>query len=80
LKPCDSYSFNQLLTEHRFDREKVYAVGIPCEGMADINKVRQAVDGIAKLTFDENGILTLKLDSRGRQGTQGYREARHTGV
>jgi hypothetical protein len=27
LKPCDTYSFNQLLTEHRFDREKVYAVG-----------------------------------------------------
>ena len=24
LKPCDTYSFNQLLTEHRFDREKVY--------------------------------------------------------
>ena len=36
LKPCDTYSFNQLLTEHRFDREKVYAVGIPCEGMADV--------------------------------------------
>ena len=29
LKPCDTYSFNQLLTEHRFDRERVYAVGIP---------------------------------------------------
>ena len=24
LKPCDTYSFNQLLTEHRFDKEKVY--------------------------------------------------------
>ena len=21
LKPCDTYSFNQLLTEHRFDKE-----------------------------------------------------------
>ena len=44
LKPCDTYSFNQLLTEHRFDREKVYAVGIPCEGMADISKVK-AISG-----------------------------------
>ena len=42
LKPCDTYSFNQLLTEHRFDREKVYAVGIPCEGMADISKIKQS--------------------------------------
>ncbi len=39
LKPCDTYSFNQLLTEHRFDREKVYAVGIPCDGMIDIELV-----------------------------------------
>ena len=28
LKPCDTYSFNQLLTEHRFARDKVYAVGV----------------------------------------------------
>lgn len=40
LKPCDSYSFNQLLTEHRFDREKVYAVGIPCDGMMDASTVK----------------------------------------
>ena len=40
LKPCDTYSFNQLLTEHRFDREKVYAIGIPCDGMLDIHKIR----------------------------------------
>ena len=40
LKPCDTYSFNQLLTEHRFDREKVYAIGIPCNGMADSDKIK----------------------------------------
>lgn len=32
LKPCDSYSFNQLLTEHRIDRTHIYALGIPCKG------------------------------------------------
>ncbi len=42
LKPCDTYSFNQLLSEHRFDREKVYAVGIPCDGMADIYKIKKS--------------------------------------
>ncbi len=47
LKPCDTYSFNQLLTEHRFDKEKVYAVGIPCEGMVDVRKIKETVgDGI----------------------------------
>ena len=50
LKPCDTYSFNQLLTEHRFDREKVYAVGIPCEGMADVSKLKNICgEGIVKI-------------------------------
>ena len=54
LKPCDTYSFNQLLTEHRFDREKVYAVGIPCEGMADVEKVKaQCGDGILSIDCGE---------------------------
>ena len=65
LKPCDTYSFNQLLTEHRFDREKVYAVGIPCEGMADINKVK-AITGEGILAIGANGekltVTTLYND------------------
>ena len=65
LKPCDTYSFNQLLTEHRFDREKVYAVGIPCEGMADIDKIRGRVgDGIAKIECGEKiSVTTLYEDA-----------------
>ena len=56
LKPCDTYSFNQLLTEHRFDREKVYAVGIPCEGMADVNKLKGKADGIASVDCREDAM------------------------
>ena len=40
LKPCDTYSFNQLINEHRVDREKVYIIGVECRGMIDIRKVR----------------------------------------
>ena len=62
LKPCDTYSFNQLLTEHRFDREKVYAVGIPCEGMADIAKVKAvAGDGILKITSEGDELIVENL-------------------
>lgn len=66
LKPCDTYSFNQLLTEHRFDREKVYAVGIPCEGMADIDKVKEIVgDGIASVdcSGEQMAVTTLYDDA-----------------
>jgi len=62
LKPCDSYSFNQLLTEHRFDREKVYAVGIPCDGMIDASTAKAlAPDGLtgAERIGDELVVHTL---------------------
>ena len=58
LKPCDTYSFNQLLTEHRFNREKVYAVGIPCEGMVDIAKVK-AICGEGIVSVDCNEKLSV---------------------
>ncbi len=65
LKPCDTYSFNQLLTEHRFDREKVYAVGIPCAGMADIDKVKAiSGDGILSVDCGETiQVTTLYSDA-----------------
>ena len=66
LKPCDTYSFNQLLTEHRFDREKVYAVGVPCEGMADLSKVKAiAGEGISSVDFNEEGITVTTLYNDG---------------
>ena len=64
LKPCDTYSFNQLLTEHRFDREKVYAVGIPCEGMADIAKVKAiSGEGITNVESVGDNIVVTTLYS-----------------
>ena len=65
LKPCDTYSFNQLLTEHRFDREKVYAVGIPCDGMVDINKIKAITgDGISNIVCgDKIKINTIYDES-----------------
>jgi ferredoxin len=63
LKPCDTYSFNQLLTEHRFDREKVYAVGIPCEGMADIAKIKEICgEGISSIVCGEKIAVTTIYD------------------
>ena len=60
LKPCDTYSFNQLLTEHRFNRENVYVIGIPCDGMVDINKIKAIVgDGIVSIDDGD----TLKVET-----------------
>ena len=62
LKPCDTYSFNQLLTEHRFDREKVYAVGVPCEGMVDTMKLKAITgEGISEIKEDGDNILVTTI-------------------
>ena len=73
LKPCDAFSFSQLLTEHRIKREQVYVVAIPCYGKADIDKIKakgiNGVTAIAPSADRENLIVstiygdeTVKLD------------------
>ncbi len=40
LKPCDTYSFNQLIKEHRINREKVYVIAVECLGKLDVEKMK----------------------------------------
>lgn len=59
LKPCDTYSFNQLIKEHRVKREKTYIIGVGCKGNLDIDKIRNAgIKGIESITEDGD---TLKI-------------------
>jgi len=74
LKPCDTYSFNQLLTEHRFDREKVYAVGIPCDGMLDIGKIK-ALAGDGLVSADVKGDSVTVTDLYGETKTLALTDA-----
>ncbi len=62
LKPCDSYSFNQLCTEHRVDRDKVYAIGVGCKGKIDVEKIRKAgIKGITAITSDSDTLIVDTL-------------------
>ena len=64
LKPCDSYSFNQLLKEHRVDREKAYIIGVGCKGKLDIETIRkQGVKGIEEISGAsmDDACDTLKI-------------------
>ena len=62
LKPCDSYSFNQLLAEHRVDREKAYIIGVGCKGKLKIENIN--ADGILDVEGaaypDCSEMLTVK--------------------
>ena len=56
IKPCDSYSLNQLCTEHRVDREKVYALGVGCRGKIDVEKLRaKGIKGM--ISAEEDGDM-----------------------
>lgn len=61
LKPCDTYSFNQLLTEHRFDREKVYAIGVPCDGMLDGGKLRDRAGELSSFAVEGDTVTVETL-------------------
>lgn len=50
LKPCDTYSFNQLIKENRVVRDKAYIIGIGCKGKLDVEKIKaQGVKGILNI-------------------------------
>lgn len=64
LKPCDSYSFNQLLKEHRVNREKAYIIGVGCGGKLDIENIKkQGIKGIETISGIEmnDNADTLKI-------------------
>ncbi len=60
LKPCDTYSFNQLVKEHRIVRENVYVVGIPGGPKLDAEKIKaKGITGILNVNND-NGTLKIE--------------------
>ena len=57
VKPCDSYSLQQLIKEHRVNREKIYIIGIECFGKTDIEKVKdRGLNAICDITEDDTSI------------------------
>lgn len=51
LKPCDTYSFNQLIKEHRISKDKIYVIGVGCKGKLDIEKIKaMGIKGITSIS------------------------------
>ena len=62
IKPCDSYSLNQLCTEHRVNRDQVYALGVGCRGKIDPEKLRaMGIKGITDITEDGDMLTVTTL-------------------
>lgn len=62
MKPCDTYSFNQLIKEHRVVRENVYIIGIPSWGKVDAEKIKSlGITGITGAKRDGNDVVVSTL-------------------
>ena len=58
MKPCDTYSFNQLLKEHRIVRDNVYVIAIDCEGKLDIDKIKsKGIKGILSVKEEGDEVI-----------------------
>lgn len=62
VKPCDSYSLQQLIKEHRVDREKVYIIGIQCFGKTDIEKIKQGgINAVSSIKETEDSVIAESI-------------------
>ena len=76
LKPCDTYSFNQLIREHRVVRENAYIIGVGCRGKLDIEKIKKETKGITSVSGTElDGSDDIKIESIYGDKTISYTDA-----
>lgn len=62
LKPCDTFSFNQLVKEHRIKRENIHVVAIECQGKIDIRKIKaKGADGVLSAKEDGEKVSVSTL-------------------
>ena len=61
LKPCDTYSFNQLVKEYRIKRENIYVIAVECLGKLDIEKMKE--QGVSFVTGVEVDGKEVKVTS-----------------
>jgi formate dehydrogenase subunit beta len=78
LKPCDTYSFNQLIKENRVARDKAYIIGIGCKGKLDVKKIKaQGIKGILNIRGAEydGPADTLTVETLYGEKTVPYKDA-----
>ena len=61
LKPCDTYSLNQLTKEHRVIRDNIHVIGIPGGPKLDIEKIKAR--GITGILGVKNNDYTLEIET-----------------
>ena len=62
LKPCDTYSFNQLVKVHRIKRENVYVIAVECLAKLDVEKIKaQGVSSVVSVEVEDKKVSVTDL-------------------
>ncbi len=61
LKPCDTYSLNQLIKENRVNRDNIFVLGVPCEGKLSEEKIRE--NGVVGMTACKVDGDTVEIET-----------------
>ena len=78
LKPCDTYSFNQLIKEHRISKDKIYVIGVGCKGKLDIERIKaMGIKGITAISGVEitDACDTITIETVYGNKTVAYKDA-----
>ncbi len=68
VKGCDSRTLVALLQEELVDKDKLYVVGVPCDGIVDRRKLEKMFsDEIVAIEFPERGKVVVTTRSGDKQ-------------
>jgi ferredoxin len=59
-KGCDARNIVNHIVEHQIDRDRVYIIGVPCQGMLDPEEVMKREGRTIESAVESNGDLTVK--------------------
>lgn len=59
LKPCDTYSYNQLIKEHRINKDNVYVIAIECLAKLNAETIKNLADGFVTGVSVEGDKVTI---------------------
>ncbi|MBW2183407.1 MAG: 4Fe-4S dicluster domain-containing protein [Deltaproteobacteria bacterium] len=66
---CDSRALNQIMAEKGIPRDKLYIIGIPCNGVIDLKKIETRFPGVIDLAevVEENGKYSITINNQSHE-------------
>jgi len=82
MRPCDTYSFNQLLKENQVKREQAYVIGVGCEGCVTVEEGEEKgiLEGCLNCTKTTHVVYDELIDSDNMPRTTTDKSARFKDV